>query len=123
MSKYPQDFKNHVVGVGAYIENVNKILLVTTSYGSSNFVFPGGFGTLDELFETLTWAQLNLHSKPIGLLNVSGYFEPLIDMANRMVKEGFLRADGRALLSTADNIEDLFLALNKPASAHSLKWT
>jgi len=84
---------------------------------------PGGFGTLDELFETLTWAQLNLHNKPIGLLNVSGYFDPLIDMANRMVKEGFLRADGRALLRTSDNIEDLFAILNKSGSAHSLKWT
>ncbi len=84
---------------------------------------PGGFGTLDELFETLTWAQLNLHSKPIGLLNVSGYFDPLIDMANRMVKEGFLRAEGRALLRTSDNIEDLFAILNKAGSALSLKWT
>jgi len=84
---------------------------------------PGGFGTLDELFETLTWAQLKLHNKPIGLLNVSGYFDPLIDMANRMVKEGFLRAEGRALLRTSDNIEDLFAILNKAGSALSLKWT
>jgi len=83
---------------------------------------PGGFGTLDELFETLTWAQLNLHQKPIGLLNVQGYFDPLIEMADRMVKEGFLKADARALLRTAENIEDLFTALSNHVPPHSLKW-
>jgi len=83
---------------------------------------PGGFGTLDELFETLTWSQLNLHCKPIGLLNVTGYFDPLIDMADRMVAEGFLKTDARALLRTADNIDDLFEALNNQVPAHSLKW-
>ena len=83
---------------------------------------PGGFGTLDELFETLTWAQLNLHHKPIGLLNVEGYFDPLIEMADRMVKEGFLRADARTLLRTAESIDDLFKALNNLVPPHSLKW-
>jgi uncharacterized protein (TIGR00730 family) len=92
-------------------------------YSDAFIAIPGGFGTLDELFETLTWSQLNLHNKPIALLNVNGYFDPLIEMADRMVKEGFLREDGRGLLSTADNIADLFVALNKHAQPHSLKWS
>jgi len=53
-------------------------------------VLPGGLGTLDELFEIWTWAQLELHRKPVGLLDVDGYFEPLAIMIHRMVDEGFV---------------------------------
>ncbi|MFL5350493.1 MAG: TIGR00730 family Rossman fold protein [Hyalangium sp.] len=51
---------------------------------------PGGFGTFDELFEIITWGQLGLHSKPIGLLDVGGYFQPLIAMLRRGVEDGFI---------------------------------
>jgi uncharacterized protein (TIGR00730 family) len=51
---------------------------------------PGGFGTFDELFEILTWGQLGLHTKPIGLLDVGGYFQPLLVMVRRGVEEGFI---------------------------------
>jgi uncharacterized protein (TIGR00730 family) len=61
---------------------------------------PGGFGTLDELFEIVTWAQLGLHAKPIGLLNVAGYFDPLTALVDHAVVEGFVDADRRALLTT-----------------------
>ena len=59
---------------------------------------PGGFGTLDELFEILTWAQLGIHRKPVGLLNVEGYFDPLIAMADRAMEDGLLRPAHRALM-------------------------
>jgi len=58
--------------------------------GGAFVAMPGGFGTLDELFEILTWAQLGLHTKPIGLLNTEGYFEPLIAMVERISTEGFI---------------------------------
>src|SRR2546423_12186279 len=58
---------------------------------SDGFIaLPGGFGTFDELFEITTWAQLGLHTKPIGLLNVAGYFTPLLTMVSHAVTEGFL---------------------------------
>jgi uncharacterized protein (TIGR00730 family) len=53
---------------------------------------PGGLGTLEELFETWTWAQLGMHDKAFGLVNVAGYFDPLIRMVERMVSEGFIPA-------------------------------
>src|SRR5271154_5558209 len=59
---------------------------------------PGGFGTADELFEILTWAQLGLHSKPVGLLNVAGFFDPLLAWIDRCVSDGFLRPENRDLL-------------------------
>jgi uncharacterized protein (TIGR00730 family) len=61
----------------------------------------GGFGTADELFEILTWAQLGLHDKPIGLLNVAGYFDPLLAWLDRTVEEGFLRPQHRDFLYVA----------------------
>jgi uncharacterized protein (TIGR00730 family) len=59
---------------------------------------PGGFGTFDELFETLTWAQIGIHQKPIGLLNVSHYFDPLLAMVEHALRENFIYAEHKVLL-------------------------
>jgi uncharacterized protein (TIGR00730 family) len=59
---------------------------------------PGGAGTLDEFFEALTWRQLGLHSKPLALLDVEGFFEPLLKLADHLVAEGFVLVEFRALL-------------------------
>jgi len=64
---------------------------------------PGGYGTLDELFETLTWAQIGVHAKPVGLLNVSGYFDPLLVMLDRAEKEGFVFPEHRQSLLCASD--------------------
>lgn len=63
---------------------------------------PGGFGTGDELFEMLTWAQLGLHTKPIGLLNVAGYFTPLLHWLDNSLREGFVKPEHRKLLQESD---------------------
>lgn len=59
---------------------------------------PGGYGTLDELFETLTWAQIGEHSKPVGLLNVNGYYDALLKMLDRALEEKFLFPEHRRSL-------------------------
>ena len=59
---------------------------------------PGGLGTLEEIFETLTWAQLGIHLKPCGLLNVEGYFEPLLVFLDRSVAERYVRREHREML-------------------------
>jgi hypothetical protein len=65
---------------------------------SDGFIaLPGGFGTLDEFCEILTWAQLGLHRKPCALLNIEGYFDPLLALFDRAVREGFLHPDHRAM--------------------------
>ena len=68
---------------------------------------PGGFGTGDELFEILTWAQLGLHGKAVGLLNVAGYFDPLLAWLDHAVREDFLKPKHRRLLLEADTPEGL----------------
>jgi len=63
---------------------------------------PGGYGTWEELFEMLTWTQLGIQRKPCGLLNVNGYYDPLLELADQAVSEGFLREVNRELLLSDD---------------------
>lgn len=72
---------------------------------------PGAYGTLDELFEALTWRQLGLHDLPIGILNVGGFYDPLLLQLDRMVGAGFLTRGNRDLLVVDDNIERLITTL------------
>lgn len=65
---------------------------------SDGFIaLPGGYGTLEEYFEVLTWAQLRFHAKPVGLLDVAGFFQPMIGLFDHMVAEGFVSGQHRAL--------------------------
>ncbi|HET8704846.1 MAG TPA: TIGR00730 family Rossman fold protein [Pseudomonadales bacterium] len=68
---------------------------------------PGGFGTFDELFETITWGQIGLHQKPIGLLNVRGYFALLMAMVDQAETEGFIFPEHRKMICIANNPNDL----------------
>ncbi len=72
---------------------------------------PGGYGTLEELFEAVTWAQLNYHQKPVGLLNIRGYFDALIMWFERAVKEGFVGPQHRDLIAVDTDAEALLEAL------------
>jgi uncharacterized protein (TIGR00730 family) len=84
---------------------------------------PGGFGTLDELFEILTWAQLGLHQKPIGLLNLAGFFDPLLEWIDQVIQTGFLRPAHRPLLRVADDPEVLLdLLARGPTERTTEKW-
>ncbi len=68
---------------------------------------PGGWGTFDELFEILTWSQLGLHRKPVGVLNVQGYFDPLLSLIAHAIDEGFVARDAGRLITVADSAERL----------------
>ncbi len=72
---------------------------------------PGGFGTLEELFEMLTWAQIGLHQKPVGLLNTRRYFDPLLAMIDHAREEGFIYDEHRSLFTCADQPGELLQAL------------
>ena len=83
---------------------------------------PGGFGTLEELFEMLTWGQLGLHEKPIGILNSNGYYDALIMLLDTMVGKGFLKGVHRQLVLVSDDIDDLLCRMKsfKPPSIQKL---
>ena len=83
---------------------------------------PGGFGTLEELFEMLTWGQLGLHRKPVGLLNVDGFYDHLIQFALKMVDTGLLKAENQQMLLFADNIEELLEKMEAYVAPEVPKW-
>ena len=83
---------------------------------------PGGFGTLDEMFEMLTWRQLGLGDKPCAFLDVDDFFDPLIAMMDRMVAERFLHADQRRDLWHGDDLDALFDWMRDYRPAQAGKW-
>lgn len=74
---------------------------------------PGGYGTMDELFEILTWSQLRIFEGPVGLLNVNGFYDLLLLQLDKMVEEGFLHIDKRKLLVVSDNVAELLDEMEK----------
>jgi len=91
---------------------------------SDGFIaLPGAFGTLDELFEVLTWAQLRIHDKPCGVLNIDGYYDRLLGFLDHCVTEGFLKAENRALLLVEAHAARLLERMTelRPVK-QSLKW-
>jgi uncharacterized protein (TIGR00730 family) len=83
---------------------------------------PGGLGTLEELAEILTWAQLGLHAKPCGLLDVEGYYAPLIAFVDHAVAEGFVRAEHRRILHVAPTLDGLLDAFERYAPPGVERW-
>ncbi len=81
---------------------------------------PGGFGTMDELFEALTLGQLAIEEKPVGILNINGFFEPMLKQLELMVREGFLHPENQSMLLVSDSVEGLFKKMEGyKASGHS----
>jgi uncharacterized protein (TIGR00730 family) len=92
---------------------------------SDGFIaLPGGLGTIDELFEILTWAQLGLHQKPCGLLNVCGYYDRLIDFLDHTVEQQFVQAMYRHMVLMAESAEALLDAFSayQPPRTNKAEW-
>jgi uncharacterized protein (TIGR00730 family) len=90
---------------------------------SDGFVaLPGGWGTLEELFEVMTWGQLGLHAKPCGLLNVDGYFDPLLAFLERAVDEQFVRAEYAPLLAVSASPSGLLDRFERFEPPRVTKW-
>lgn len=83
---------------------------------------PGGFGTLEELFEMLTWAQLGLHKKPIAILNINGFYDSLIELTQVMVEKGLLKDVNQKMLLVSDTIDDLLDQMKNYVPPTVGKW-
>ncbi|WP_295117172.1 TIGR00730 family Rossman fold protein [uncultured Chitinophaga sp.] len=83
---------------------------------------PGGFGTLEELFEILTWGQLGLHKKPVGLLNVRGFYDSLIALLDHMTAEQLLKKENRDMLLVSDNVHTLLELMDAYVPPVTGKW-
>ncbi|MDN3672545.1 TIGR00730 family Rossman fold protein [Flavobacterium branchiarum] len=83
---------------------------------------PGGFGTLEEFFEMLTWAQLGLHKKPIGILNIDGFYDLLLEFILKMVNEGFLKEINQQMIIVSANPQDLLHKMENYVAPEVGKW-
>ena len=92
---------------------------------SDGFIaMPGGFGTIEEIFEVITWAQLNFHNKPCGLLNINGYYDNLIKFMDNAVKEKFIEPENRAMILIDEEPETLLEKMMNyaPPKVDKAKW-
>ena len=104
------------------VETMHERKMLMHQLSQGVMALPGGYGTLDELFEILTWAQLGMHQHPIGLLNVNGYFNHLHAFVNHMCNEGFLNATVRDLILVDDNAERLLERMKNYQAPEIYKW-
>lgn len=104
------------------VDSMHDRKALMTELADAFIALPGGYGTLEEFCEILTWAQLGLHQKPQGLLNVDGYYDPLLQLFDRAVTEKFLKSELRSLVLESPSPEDLInlLANYQPITVD--KW-
>jgi uncharacterized protein (TIGR00730 family) len=93
--------------------HVRKKLMFDLSDGFA--VLPGGYGTLDELFEIITWRMLKLHDKPVVVLNIDGYWDPFQALIDQLIGQGFAREDSRQYFSVVNSVGRMFDLLEQPA--------
>jgi uncharacterized protein (TIGR00730 family) len=99
------------------VKNMHERKALMSELADAFIALPGGMGTLEELLETCTWAQLGLHAKPFALLDVGGYWGPLVELFDHAVTEGFLDARWRALVQSHTDIDELLEDLARRAPA------
>jgi hypothetical protein len=104
------------------VENMSERKNLMVELSDAFIAMPGGFGTLDELAEVITYNQLRLTDKPIGILNTAGYFDPLLTFFDHITSEGFLRPEHRQNLIVDENVKDLFLKMNDFQPVPIDKW-
>ena len=103
-------------------ENMHQRKLKMHELSDGIITLPGGFGTMEELFEMTTWAQLGLHQYPIGILNVNGFYDDLLKMIKKMVSKGFLKQENYDLLLVDDSIDGLLRQMKDYIPSFLPKW-
>jgi len=104
------------------VESMHQRKAMMSEKAEAFIALPGGFGTFEELFEVVTWAQLGIHEKPVGLLNVRGYYDPVMQQVDVAIAEGFVRAEHRNLLAITEDPELLLIQMDNYKPVHVPKW-
>jgi len=103
-------------------ENMHERKLKMHELSEGIIMLPGGFGTLEEFFEMVTWAQLGLHQKPIGILNTNGFYDELLKMLRKMVDQRFLKKENYEMILIDDDIEGLLKKMEEYRPLPLPKW-
>ena len=112
------DNLNELIEVGSMHERKKRMHELSEGV----IALPGGYGTLEEFFEMLTWGQLGLHQKPVALLNINGFYDPLRQLIDNMVKQNFLQSSYQDIMIMNDDIEKLIEQMNQYVPPKTKKW-
>lgn len=104
------------------VESMHDRKTIMNDHSDGVIALPGGFGTIEELFEMLTWAQLGLHEKPIGILNVAGYYDFLLNFMENMVDQGLLKQTNREMVLVDEDVEQLLDKMEHYRAPTVTKW-
>ncbi len=123
----PDFFSEKVIGNKAlfatiFVSSMGERKIKIFDISDAFVVLPGGFGTLDELFEALAFSQLGLHHKPVVIANVNGFYNALIEQLNRMEEDGFLNPLHKSMLLTANTVDEIFEKLANYSIAEQEEW-
>ncbi|KAK1258992.1 Cytokinin riboside 5'-monophosphate phosphoribohydrolase LOG7 [Acorus gramineus] len=112
------------VGEVRAVSNMHQRKAEMARQADAFIALPGGYGTLEELLEVITWAQLGIHEKPVGLLNVDGYYNSLLSFINKAVDEGFISSAAHRIIVSAPTAAELVRALEDyvPERESTLVW-
>ncbi|KAL8142515.1 hypothetical protein V2J09_015547 [Rumex salicifolius] len=113
-----KELTGETVGEVKPVESMHQRKAEMASHSDCFIALPGGYGTLEELLEVITWAQLGIHDKPVGLLNVDGYYNSLLTFVDKAVDDGFIKPSQRHIFVSATTAKDLVQKLEEYVPVH-----
>ncbi|XP_064944640.1 cytokinin riboside 5'-monophosphate phosphoribohydrolase LOG3-like [Musa acuminata AAA Group] len=114
----PREITGETVGEVRAVSGMHQRKAEMARQADAFIALPGGYGTLEELLEVITWAQLGIHDKPVGLLNVDGYYDSLLSFIDKAVDEGFITPTARRIIVSAQTAHELLSKLEDYAPMH-----
>ncbi|KAI5590039.1 hypothetical protein POPTR_005G237600v4 [Populus trichocarpa] len=115
----PREITGDTVGEVKAVSGMHQRKAEMARQADAFIALPGGYGTLEELLEVITWAQLGIHDKPVGLLNVDGYYNSLLSFIDKAVDEGFITPAARHIIVSANTAQELMCLLEDYEAEHS----
>ncbi|XP_077234431.1 cytokinin riboside 5'-monophosphate phosphoribohydrolase LOG7-like isoform X2 [Tasmannia lanceolata] len=114
----PREITGESVGEVRAVSDMHQRKAEMARQADAFIALPGGYGTLEELLEVITWAQLGIHQKPVGLLNVDGYYNSLLSFIDKAVDEGFISPSARRIIISAPTAKELVRSLEEYVPEH-----
>lgn len=114
----PHEISGETVGEVRVVADMHERKAEMAREADAFIALPGGYGTLEELLEMITWSQLGIHDKPVGLLNVDGYYNSLLDLFDKFVEEGFIKPGARHIVVSAPTPKELIARMEEYVPVH-----
>ncbi|GLT82440.1 hypothetical protein SLE2022_008090 [Rubroshorea leprosula] len=112
------EISGHAVGEVLIVSDMHERKAEMARRADAFIALPGGYGTMEELLEMITWSQLGIHDKPVGLLNIDGYYDSLLGLFDKGVEEGFINPSARSIVISADNARELIQKMEEYVPEH-----